>query len=599
VIANITTKNVTTRLQDPSGDRWARLVALGTMLVTLIPYLIGASFANGRRYMWLGYNLDDSCVYLSWMRQAADGSLRAFNLFTTDPQKGMALNPLFLVLGRIAGWTHLPLLLVYHSARLLFGFGLIILVWKLIQQTISHPSARRTALLLVCFSSGLGWLPFWWEASPIETPIDKWQPEGITFLSLYLSPLFCFSMMLQVGVLLLLVQGERTGNIRFTVSAGLCGFLLGLVHAYDVITMSAVWLLYLIVNLLFRTRFASAATGLRTAIAGLITTPAVVYLYIQLRHETVFRERVNVPTPSASLRWVLLGYGLTLALAIAGAYRLVMNANCHTDSREALTAHAESQTSSKSATETTWTTGFDATLLLLCWAIANIGISYLPGVPFQRKLLQGAHIPIALLAGIGLTWLLSRTKLAGHARILRLATLLITIFLSLTNLFFIARDIGNYQANRAQTKQQRPYLQPGEIEALAWIAAHTPQNIAIQPLPWVQMIGEHSLYPDDMSLACFTPGLIHRNVYCGHWGETPDYPSKIRELARFGKLDEDKQRVLLRKMNVRYLIFSQKKPTDESADRLFPMFRGRLPLPNYLILSYSNADADVYEVVPP
>ena len=162
--------SVTSAKSNPIEQRWVVIVAALTMLLTLLPYLIAAMQSQGRKFMWLGYNLDDSCVYLSWMRQAADGSVRALNLFTTENQNGMLLNPFFLVLGKFAGITGLPLLAVYHGARLLFGFLLLLAVYKFISQTISDLNQRKTAFLFVCLGSGLGWLPFLVERSCDPNP---------------------------------------------------------------------------------------------------------------------------------------------------------------------------------------------------------------------------------------------------------------------------------------------------------------------------------------------------------------------------------------------------------------------------------------------
>src|SRR5436305_9135571 len=95
-----------------AGRRWAAIVAAAALAVTMVPYLVGFTLAHGRQFMWLGYNLDDSCVYISWMRQSADGATRTLNLFTTAPQHGMVPNPLFWILGRTAAITHLPLIAV-------------------------------------------------------------------------------------------------------------------------------------------------------------------------------------------------------------------------------------------------------------------------------------------------------------------------------------------------------------------------------------------------------------------------------------------------------------------------------------------------------
>jgi hypothetical protein len=579
----------------PTERRWAWIVAVLAMLTTLIPYLIGASLANGRRFMWLGYNLDDSCVYLSWMRQAADGSYRALNLFTTDAQHGMALNPLFLLLGRIAGWTHLPLIAVYHGSRLLFGLLLLRLVWNFITQTVADARARKLAFLFICFSSGLGWLPGWWSELPIQTPIDKWQPEAITYLSLYLSPLFCFSMGLQVCIITLLFCGVRTGKMRYAVGAGLCGAVLGVIHTYDILSLAAVWLAYLLLYSITQVHDEHrkwSSKWLQALVAGSITVPSILYIYLQLTSEAVFRARAEVKTLSPSPVWVITGYGILVLLALCAAAAFAQR------TKEGISAD-------ELTAKPTWTTGCDSTLLLVVWATMNFAVAYIP-TSIQRKLLQGTHFPIAILAGIGATWLIMLLNPTAKPWQVALKMTVLTLLLSITNVLFLLRDIDNYESNLAQTHLQRFYLQPGEIEALEWIRDHSTETDALQPLPWIVRAGEHSIRSSDESVACFTPGLINRRVYCGHWGETPDFESKLTDMRglELGHTTEDTRRALLRKMKVRFLLFSQKPARDESseatmfADSALPLFRGRVPLPPYLQLVHSNDDADVYEVSP-
>ncbi len=608
---------------DSRERRWALWVALLTMLLTLVPYLIGWMGAQGRQFMWLGYNLDDSCVYLSWMRQAAGGSFRALNLFTTDAQSGTLLNPLFLALGWIARLTHLPLLAVYHLARLGFGVILIMVVWEFLRTTISQPSVRRWALLCVCFASGLGWLPLPWEAFPTSGtpagPIDFWQPEAITFLSLLLSPLFCFSLALQIGALLLLFKGEQTGRMRYAVGAGLCGFVLGLTHTYDVLSVGAVWIVYLCCSLLSNLQSAKISadnvageaairtnpamrTLLQALVAGVCTAPAVAYIYYQLQTEATFLKRANVVTASALPLWVIMGYGLTLALAIYGVYQALKQAKIHNQ------IHAIEETATP-ATPSPATISSDAKnppalskaalRLLAVWAVINILVSYLPvsKFPFQRKMLQGAHFPIAILAGCGLACLLTHPAFRRQIRSVNLVAGIILLVLALTNARFVVRELTNYQNNRAQSGQ-RPYLNPGELEALRWIETNTPAGTAIQPLPWVLRIGEHRLAPADMTLACFTPGLIHRSVYCGHWGETPDYGDKLQKLIRITNpaVPDEIRAQLLKEMRVQYVVFSQKHLTQDTNFPFHPVLSDPISVPPYLELVHSNEDADVYKV---
>lgn len=564
--------------------RWVCLVSLLTMLATLIPYLLAALQSQNRQFMWLGYNLDDSCVYLSWMRQAAEGSYRALNLFTTEPQNGMLLNPFFLVLGKIAGVTGLPSLAVYHGARLVFGFLLLLAVFKFISQTIAHKIYRRTAFLFVCIGSGLGWLPMWWSDPAIQTPIDKWQPEAITFLSLLLSPLFAFSLFLQVITISCLYQAQQTDAFKPAIVAGIAAFVLGLSHTYDVLSLSVVWFTYLLLQTVAqKERVAKIQMWKQAAVAGIIAFPATAYIALQLKSEAVFQARANVETLSPKIVYVFLGYGLLAICGITAAVLLHKRRELHGDHAAETNRIVQSDSAAN---------------LLIVWAVMNIAASYLP-VPFQRKMLQGAHIPIAILAAIGFELLLSSRPQWSKQRFVVLTITLIV--LSQTNVNFVAREMGNFADNLVQTKTQRPYLKKGELEALDWVKTNTTPNDAVQPLPYIGLIetnGRRKSVMTDASLACFTPGLINRKVYWGHWGETPDYQGKIPSLINFAlpRTSDDQRRQILRNMKVKYIIFSQKDPDDTNADLTAPLFRGRTELPPYLLKVHTNTDADVYEI---
>ena len=126
------------------------------------PYLIGYALQGAHQrfgwYAWLGYNFDDSCVYLSWMRQASDGHFFQRNLFATDPQSGHQFNLFFLILGNFARFSHLPLLAVWHISRIVLGVFFLRAVWWLIDWS-SRTSVR--AGLRICWSAfHPGWAGF-------------------------------------------------------------------------------------------------------------------------------------------------------------------------------------------------------------------------------------------------------------------------------------------------------------------------------------------------------------------------------------------------------------------------------------------------------
>jgi len=186
----------------PAAERrWAWGWALAAMAVASLPYLFLLGVTPPGRVFW-GFvnNPDDHCVYLAWMRQAADGHFFVQNLFTGDRQSGRSINLFFWALGTLARFTHLPLALVYHLARFGFGALLLVLGYHLAALLTEDRLSRRAAFGFVALSSGLGWLM--WPGpgdSPPGVPADTWQPEAITFLSLYANALFCASMAAMVG----------------------------------------------------------------------------------------------------------------------------------------------------------------------------------------------------------------------------------------------------------------------------------------------------------------------------------------------------------------------------------------------------------------
>ena len=651
---NPTPEHLNTRTPDEA--KIAALIAALALLLTCVPYLVGYFAAGKNHFLWLGANVDDASAYFSWIRQGETGSLRQINRFTTDPQPGLFANPFFLLLGLIARVLHLSPATVYHLSRLGFGAALLSLVWKFISFLLPleegnrekdaapytlHPTpytlprrARLLSFLFVCFASGLGWLPIAWSAFSARAtcppgPIDLWQPEAVTFLSLYLAPLFLASMCLQIAVLMFLLRAAQSGKngLKYAVYAGLCGLLLSLVHSYDVLSIGAVWLVYLLIKTIkTRRRIASAASPIHhssfiiyhSLLAGFITLPGVLLMASQLKSNKVFHARAAVETLSAYPQWLLLGYGLALALAIyAGiGYRA--------SGVEETPAASEFAPASTEARIAPTPDNRHPMPFLTVWAVVNAAVSYLPGIAFQRKLLQGEHFPIAILAGIGAAHFLAKyLPQAGNseqrtanrdvypipgaqrqipARRFASAAGLLTLLLGMTNLQYLFNETERFQNHTTKIILARPELLPGEVEALQWIAANTPADAAVQPLPWEDLLdnpqtGGRSRVITDMTLSLSTPSIADRAVYCGHWGETPDYAVKLTQdigLVALGKLPEDKRREILRKMNVQYLIFSQKDPADANADELFPQFRQRSPLPPYLRLVHSNADADVY-----
>lgn len=461
---------------------WAVLI----VLLASLPYVKGALITPpGYSFTGLTHNIDDGAVYLSWMRQYADGHVLIKNLFTNEPQPALQFNLLFAVMGWSAAITHLPLIVVFHLARIVLGIALILCIWQFSKLFLDEKQ-RRLLVPLVGLSSGIGWL-----IPNVRMPIgsvDMWQPEAITFLAIYLNPLFLAGLLLMIGAFYWLESMRREGRARYAVLAGLHLLILGNVHTYDVLTVGCVWAMYVLMLWILNRQFPARTVAL-SVLAVAIAVPSVAYQFHVYAMDPVYRARANTLTPSPPLWAFFEGYGIVLLGAVVGAIMMCIRA------RKTCADRRSSLSTSRS-------------LLLLVWAVVGFAVPYLP-ISQQRKLVMGLHVPLCILCAYALSYLLLR--LPGSLG--RMAVLAVLIFSAGSNAAFVALDLK--LLNRGQTVTRfAAYLSKPELDAMRYLRTHTGEDDSV-------------LAPPGFSL--FTPALAGRSVYYGHWSETPDYAGKFRQ----------------------------------------------------------------------
>ncbi|MBC8101601.1 MAG: hypothetical protein H7Z41_03330 [Cytophagales bacterium] len=549
-----------------------------TLLLASLPYLYGWwTTPAGQVYTGFTYNIDDGAVYLAWMREAARGQFFIHNPFSVEPQRDVLFSLFFFLLGSIVRVTALDAMTVYQAARVVCGGLLLWSVVTLLRETLPGSPARKAAFALVCVGSGLGWL--WQIASPEQGPVDLWQPEAITFLSLYFSPLFLAATALMVVFLVAALRWERGGGFGSLWPAMLAGALLGNFHTYDVLSLFAVWFAY------------RAASDIRSgrvhwhgwlglALVGLATLPTTGYVAWASVTDPVFRERAFVSKTLSHPLWqVLLGFGLLVPLAAAAAL-LPKREERFTDS--------------------------SALRLLVIWAVVGIAVAYIP-ISFQRKLLMGAHLPWATLAGCGLATLAAR--LSGDFP--KIATAAMIALCLPSNALFLLRDIGRLQANVGSTPH-RPYLTRDENEALSWLRENTlpTDTVLVGPDPTSHLrFPGYALYPH---LSVYVPAYAGNVVYDGHWSETPNFARKLSQTVRFFRAETDDtfRRELLRDNGIRYILYSNTLgvgPLTDSGGAALPNDAATGPLfvsvpwprsavPPYLKTVFQNRELSLFRV---
>jgi len=494
---------------------WASLVSAAVMLATCFPYLLGWGLTSpGSYYSGLLTNPDEHNVYLSLMRQARDGAWLFSDLFTSEPQRGLVLNVLWLKLGILARLTHLSLPVVYHIARVGAGWLLLMALYVLAAQVLPSVSARRAGLLLAALASGFGWL---FHSGPGQPhPVDFGpgliMPEAITFLTLLLNPLFASSVFLLIVIYLAAAHAFLSGSVRAALLGGAAALLLGNLHSYDLIPVVAVLAAFLIYLLVVRR--AGGRAVLLALLMGAIAAPSLLYqLWLQRSGEvSVLVKMVNQP-PSPEPRYLLLGFGLPLLLALVGVVRAVRGGN-------------------------------DWTRLLVLWLLLGFAAVYAP-ISFQRKLVEGLYVPICLLAVVGLTGWVREERGARWPRAAVLAAALVIVASLPSNLFFLQRGLGDLLTNNVQyaANLMPPlYLSADQRAALAYLDAHA---------------GRADLVLANSRLASYAPSLAGVRVYLGHWSETLNFARKLGEYHAFlrAATPDTARETFVRGRGITYVVF--------------------------------------------
>jgi hypothetical protein len=552
--------------------------AAAIMAVTLVPYLIAWWVTPvGAVYPWLLFNSDDQGVYYAWMRQARDGHLLFRNLFTNEPQGAAYVHLYFLVLGWVSRLTGLEIPIVYHAARCLFGVVTLVLAYRFAAFFTGDVFARRCAFWTIALSAGLGWL-FWSDHSNLSEPIDVWQPEALTFASLYAIGLFPVSLALLLGFVVCMLLAEDRGW-KWAAGAGVCGLLLGNTHSYDMIALAAVWAGYLAARWIVTRRFPAREFGL-AALAGIIASPSVAYMAWLYLSEPVFRARADTATWSKGPGTYLLGYGLLVPLAVWGGRLLwrghrpgawgaglapsdgvsdtppgtfdprPQGAMRHSSAeggdwdrtgREGPPYDLAPQPSPVERRSTLHAPLSTTHVLPIVWCVVGIAVVYLP-FAFQRKLIEGYHFPLALLAGIAVAELARRVGgRTGRPAASPLVAGLFIALLSVSHFQWMRRDVA-VALGEGVTSNKTPVWWPeSQVHAWEWLGKNSPPDATLLQEP---------------TWGGLAPTYSGRRIYAGHWGETPDFAGKIREVRPFfaGRISSEERLRFLREKRIGYVL---------------------------------------------
>ncbi len=475
------------------------LVAVIVLAITFLPYAFGYLLAPPEReFGGVVMNFEDAHGYLAKMNQGAAGRLTYRIPFTSEDHEGAFVGGFFLVLGWICALTGLPVIWMWHLSRLILGFLLLLSAYSFIACFVEDAGQRLVSYLLVCFGGGFGWLVLLAGRFSILgfDLIDFKMPEAHIFFTLLTFPHFALGAGLLVAIFVSMLLLHRTRRWRYAGCAGLSSLVLAVVHPYNLLVVACTLGLWLLMISCRKWRVPLVELA-GAVVVGLMALPVLAYyLYVFDSNPAFGAWATQSGSGSPHPLHYFFGYGPLLILGLPAMVR------------EARKADTES-------------------ILPMIWIVVVAILVYAP-LKQQRRMVEGVHIPLSVLATMGLySWYLPRLEQSKIVKRLltlrqkaysprRMRSFIIFVVLVLTvpsNLYILA--------SLTATVVQHPYPffhERAENEAIDWLASETEYGDTV-----LAAYGTGS----------YIPARIDHRVFVGYWAETADFDTKLEIVDRF------------------------------------------------------------------
>jgi len=505
------------------GDVLALWCAL--TLLTSLPYAT-AALRTPPRHVFTGVlsAYDDTFTYLAWIKQGAEGHLLMLDKFTSEPHSRQFFLPLWAGLGLFARATGLPVAAVFHIGRVMAALFLLLAARAVVGTVMKSRRRVKYTLWLFAFSAGLGWLLFAanargysiWNApgEALHGSADLDVPEAITFRSAFAQVHLTLGAALMYAAMALVIMALKQQRKNFAILAGLAVSLLAVVHPFDVTVVVTVaasafalwpWLSQ-----------GSGADRVRPGLApslhlafwfSVACVPAVAYLLFLYLSNDVGRQWSHVISAlSPGPVEYLLGFGIMVLLAAVG-FRLL------------------------------WRRHKGPGCVLLAWAVIQAILLYAP-VSFQRRLVEGMHLPLSIATSVAIFWMATRLHRAGFSKRLRNALLAGAIAITaVTNMGFLVAETSTLAP-----ADPRRYVSDDLVAAFDWLSANAEPN---------------SILFCAYKTGNIAPALSGMRVYAGHYDLTLRCKEKQDQVEALyaGRISGQEARNLLASNGAAYCIY--------------------------------------------
>lgn len=531
------------------------------------PYLVLWILApEGATYTGALFSPVDTYRYYDVMLHAHEGAWTFVNYFTYVRQGPIAIFTLYTLLGKLIPGSagSLGLALMFHLARLAFSFLFIQQAWKLFGETFPGRAARRTGMIFLLFTSGMGVATFALALGGVHLiheaqPWDLFYQESSSAFGMLSSPHFAAVLLLLTvfSRALLRVMSGRSCCWAATAVGAFCAAAMVTIHTEKVGVVAVTAVLYLGWVGCFRrpSPRTYARQALQVALMIGAAVPYAAYAYsLTVNHPTIrdILQQGTPPTVADPVVYYLLGLGIPGLCALWGLPRLLRHPS-----------RAQ-----------------PGEVLLWSMVVGGVVLLIVPWQTIQHRG-EGLQIAIAGLAGRELVhsilprlWRLRGLRAGGVRRLggfshRRLRLLSINLVLILSSTSVMALTIGGTRAGAALAEQL--YLNRDDPAALAWLREHASSSDVVAAAP-------NSLP--------FIAAFSGTRAVWGDFAYTPNYDAEGSRLAAF-LTGTEPSRPYLSLRHVRWVYFG---PREKEHSGLNP---GSL---EFLAAAYRVGETVIYRV---
>ena len=305
------------------------MVSAVLVAVVQIPYALGyaAPIASSRFNGFLTYERDFNS-YMSYIRQSKEGQWLFHNQFTPEPHRPVFFNLGWLLAGKLAAVTGVSIEQAYRILGALMAVLWAVCMYRLCSYFFVSRLMRRLVFSMVILGGGFGWIAYiheqWVRLPVVGSVVGRFAPTDMRvgphpFFHILFSPHETSAIAFVLLTLCLFLKAERTGRLIDYVWAGLACACLGAMRPFDMLSVLAANVFYVVFMAVFKGQY-SMSLAWRRLLVTLIPLPLLAYYVWLFAVHPIYRwwgiQNIMEPPPLGAFIFTLGFVAILFAFAL-------------------------------------------------------------------------------------------------------------------------------------------------------------------------------------------------------------------------------------------------------------------------------------------